>query len=159
MNKQITINYTCFDSIHELTAADKMLVELARETTNSAYAPYSKFHVGAIAKLTNGYIAKGSNQENVSYPVCMCAEQTLVLGLVNELNAGNKIETIAVSYNTQNGRTDIPASPCGKCRQFLFEFETRQKQNIRIIMSGMSGAVHIVDSVADLLPFAFNSEF
>lgn len=159
MNKQITVNYTCFDSINELAEADKELVELARESTKDAYAPYSKFHVGAIAKLTNGHIAKGSNQENVSYPVCMCAEQTLVLGLVNELSAENKIETIAVSYNTQNGRTDTPASPCGKCRQFLFEFEIRQKQNIRVIMSGMSGAVHIVDSVADLLPFAFNSEF
>lgn len=159
MNKQITVNYTCFDSINELAEADKELVELARESTKDAYAPYSKFHVGAIAKLTNGHIAKGSNQENVSYPVCMCAEQTLVLGLVNELNAGNKIETIVVSYNTKNGQTDVPVSPCGKCRQFLFEFEVRQKQNIRVIMSGMSGAVHIVDSVADLLPFAFNSEF
>ncbi len=159
MDKQITVNYACFDSIDELPESDRALVKLARESTANAYAPYSQFYVGAVAKLTNGYIAKGSNQENVSYPVCMCAEQTLVLGLVNELNAGNKIETIVVSYNTKNGQTDIPVSPCGKCRQFLFEFEVRQKQNIRVIMSGMSGEVHIVDSVADLLPFAFNSEF
>lgn len=157
MRKELIIEYEEFVSSNELNGLDRELLEQARDATRLAYAPYSNFQVGAAARLIDGSIFRGANQENASYPVCMCAEQTLVLSLANELEL-NKIESLAVSYNALNGSSNTPASPCGKCRQFLSEFELRAKSPIRIIMSGMSGKVRVVSSIADLLPLAFSAE-
>jgi cytidine deaminase len=158
MLKQILLNYQEFNSIDELDEADAELLLAARNAVKFAYVPYSQFQVGAAARLTSGKVFQGGNQENASYPVCMCAEQTLVMSLVNEVSTNNRIESLAVSYLAPNGSSDTPVSPCGKCRQFLSEFELRSKHPIRIIMSGMTGVVRVVDSVAELLPLAFSAE-
>ena len=65
-------NYTVYESINELPDEDQWLLNEAREVTEQAYAPYSNFQVGAIAKLANGEIVAGSNQENASFPVGLC---------------------------------------------------------------------------------------
>jgi cytidine deaminase len=71
-------NYKVYNSINELPEDQQWLLNEAREVTEQAYAPYSKFQVGAVAKLANGEIVAGSNQENASFPVGLCAERVLL---------------------------------------------------------------------------------
>ena len=78
------------------------LLSEAREITKFAYAPYSNFRVGAVAKLINGEKVTGTNQENASYPAGICAERTL-LSTASSLFPGVAIDTIAISYNNING--------------------------------------------------------
>ncbi len=157
MKKQWVLDYEEYNSSEELSLQDQELLNVARGATKNAYAPYSQFLVAAAARLEDGTIHTGTNQENASYPVGMCAEQTLILGLTTKYNQF-KINSIAVSYSNLNGSSNHPVSPCGKCRQFLNEFESRLQAPIRIIMSGLSGKVWIVNSIADLIPLAFSSD-
>ena len=79
MNKEAyQFTYEVYNSIEELKEQDAWLVNEAREVTSAAYAPYSNFNVGAIAKMANGEIVAGTNQENASYPVGICAERVLL---------------------------------------------------------------------------------
>lgn len=155
--KKIEISYEVFDDISELNEKDAWLLNEARAVTEQAYAPYSNFHVGAVAMLENGEVVAGTNQENASYPVGICAERVL-LGNAATLYPKVNIETIAISYNSEEVKSDHPISPCGMCRQALLEYETRLKKPIRLIMGGMEGKINIVKSAGLLLPFAFTSE-
>lgn len=155
--KKIEISYEVFDDISELNEKDAWLLNEARAVTEQAYAPYSNFHVGAVAMLENGEVVAGTNQENASYPVGICAERVL-LGNAATLYPKVNIETIAISYNSEEVKSDHPISPCGMCRQALLEYETRLKKPIRLIMGGMEGKINIVKSAGILLPFAFTSE-
>jgi cytidine deaminase len=155
--KKFEISYQVYDDISELTERDAWLLNEARAVTEQAYAPYSNFHVGAVAMLENGEVVAGTNQENASYPVGICAERVL-LGNAATLYPHIKIETIAISYNSEEVKSDHPISPCGMCRQALLEYETRLKKPIRLIMGGMEGKVHIIQTASLLLPFAFTSE-
>ena len=106
--------------------------------------------------LANGEVVAGTNQENASYPVGICAERVL-LGNAATLYPGIAIETTAISYNSDNVKSDHPISPCGMCRQALLEYETRLKYPIRLILAGMEGEIQIVKTSSLLLPFAFTS--
>jgi cytidine deaminase len=150
-------NYTVFDSIDELPEEQRWLLNEAREITAQAYAPYSNFQVGAVAKLANGEIVAGSNQENASFPVGLCAERVL-LASVSSLFPRVPIETIAISYKSDSVKSDHPISPCGICRQSLQEYEGRVSHPIQLILGGMTGPVYIIDSASRLLPLAFTSE-
>ncbi len=149
-------SYEVYDSIAELNEQDAWLVNEAREVTAAAYAPYSNFNVGAIAKLVNGEIVAGTNQENASYPVSICAERIL-LGSVASLYPNVPIDTIAISYDNTRGESNHPISPCGMCRQALVEYEERVKQPIRLILSGLDGKVFIIEKANALLPLSFGS--
>ena len=148
--------YKVYDDISELNETDARLLKEARSITKQAYAPYSNFHVGAVAMLANGKIVSGTNQENASFPVGICAERVL-LGIAATQHPNVAIESIAVSYNSEHVKTDHPISPCGMCRQALVEYETRLSKPIRLILSGQQGKVFVINSVNSLLPFAFNS--
>lgn len=147
-------SYELVDSIDALTAADAALLSKARAVTELAYAPYSGFNVGAAALLTNGAVVQGTNQENASYPVGICAERVL-LGNVAMQYPGEKIVSLAISYRSEKRASDQPISPCGMCRQALLEFEHRSEAPIRLILAGETGQVMIVESARLLLPFAF----
>jgi cytidine deaminase len=149
--------YEVYNSIDELGSEDTWLLNEAREVTQNAYAPYSNFYVGAVAKLTNGEIVAGTNQENASYPVGICAERVL-LGNAATLYPGISIDTIAVSYDSQEIKSDHPISPCGMCRQSLLEYETRVNKPIRLILAGQQGKVYVLNTARYLLPFAFSKE-
>ena len=136
---------------------DAWLLQEAQSVTEQAYAPYSNFHVGAVGMLENGEIVAGTNQENASYPVGICAERVL-LGNAATVYPNVGITTIAISYNSEEVKSDHPISPCGMCRQALLEYETRLKKPIRIIMGGMEGKIHIIKTASLLLPFAFTSD-
>src|ERR1700733_14637831 len=118
--KEITISYEEYASARELTNPDAALLGMARATTADAYAPYSHFRVGAAARLTNGEVITGGNQENASFPAGICAERTL-LSVAAARFPGVAIDTLAISYHNENGVSDRPISPCGICRQSLQE--------------------------------------
>lgn len=149
-------NYKVFNSIEELPEDQRWLLNEAREVTEQAYAPYSNFKVGAIARLANGEIVAGTNQENASFPVGLCAERVL-LASVSSLYPKVPIETIAISYKGEGHASDHPVSPCGICRQSLQEFESRVNHPIQLILGGMHGPVHVIDTASRLLPLAFTS--
>jgi cytidine deaminase len=150
-------NYRVYDSIDELPEEQQWLLNEAREVTEQAYAPYSNFQVGAVARLSNGEIVAGSNQENASFPVGLCAERVL-LASVSSLFPRVPIETIAISYKSDHQKSDHPISPCGICRQSLQEFEGRVSHPVQLILGGMTGPVYVIDSASRLLPLAFTSE-
>ena len=155
--KKFEFSFDVYDSIEELNANDKQLLIEARNVTDQAYAPYSNFHVGAAARLSNNKIVTGTNQENASYPIGICAERVL-LSAVSSLYPGVPIEAMAVSYQSKKVRSDHPISPCGMCRQALQEFEGRTSTRIRLILGGLEGKVYVINSVSQLLPLAFSSE-
>ncbi len=151
-----TIHIIEYASSDDLPHEDADLLLSAREITEHAYAPYSNFKVGAVARLSNGAIVSGTNQENASSPVGICAERVL-LSSASSQHPGIAINTIAVSYSSASVKEYVPVSPCGICRQTLVEYQQRFKQHIKLILSGQNGKVHIIENAADLLPFAFES--
>jgi cytidine deaminase len=155
-DQKFEFTYEVYTDSSELAEKDAWLLNEARQITEQAYAPYSNFHVGAVAMLANGEVVAGTNQENASYPVGICAERVL-LGNAATLYPGIAIETMAISYNSDNVKSDHPISPCGMCRQALLEYETRLKYPIRLILAGMEGEIQIVKTSSLLLPFAFTS--
>lgn len=155
--KEIRFSVEIYYSGEELSLADAELLAAAREATKHAYAPYSNFFVGAVALLANGKTVIGTNQENASYPVGICAERVLLSSIASQY-PGMSIKTIAISYNNLHGESNHPISPCGICRQSLAEYEERVKEPIRVIMSGMTGEVHIIEKVRQLLPLLFSAK-
>lgn len=154
--QKFEFEYEVYNDISELKKEDAALLIKARAVTKHAYAPYSNFFVGAVAELNNGEIVSGTNQENASYPVGICAERVL-LGNAATLYPGISIDTMAISYDSKEVKSDHPISPCGMCRQSLLEYETRTKKPIRLILAGQEGKIIIVKTVNFLLPFAFTS--
>jgi cytidine deaminase len=150
-------SYKVYDSIDELPEEQQWLLNEAREVTEQAYAPYSKFQVGAIARLANGEIVAGTNQENASFPVGLCAERVL-LASVSSIFPKIPVETVAISYKSETQKSDHPISPCGICRQSLQEFESRVGHPIQLILGGITGPVYVIDSASKLLPLAFTSD-
>lgn len=151
--------FEVYDSINDLPEADAKLLAKARKTAETAYAPYSHFFVGAAATLKNGKIVTGTNQENASYPVSICAERSL-LSSASALYPEVAVETMAISYHNHNvnANSNRPISPCGMCRQSLMEYEGRWKNPIRLILSGIEGKVYVIAKASNLLPLSFTSD-
>jgi cytidine deaminase len=156
MNENFSFQYHVFEDASELNPSDLALLEKAREATKNAYAPYSNFHVAAVALTSSGQFVTGTNQENASFPAGICAERTL-LSTLSSILPDDSIQTLAVSYYNHNetGSHDRPISPCGICRQSLLEFEQRKGKPMRVIMSGQTGKVIILEKASQLLPFSF----
>lgn len=154
--KEIVFQYHVLENISALSSEDGQLLQKARAATSKAYAPYSQFQVGAVAMLNNGETIEGTNQENASYPIGICAERVL-LSAVSSLYNGVAIKTIAISYHNLKGESKYPVSPCGICRQSLLEQTIRQQQPIKLILSGMEGVVYILEDASALLPLSFTA--
>lgn len=122
---------------------DDVLIEAARKAQVKAYAPYSKFKVGAALSTPDGRVFSGANVENASYSLSMCAERMALLKAVSE---GQRVfEILAVAVGT-----DDPAPPCGACLQSLSEFNP----DLRIIMVGRKARREA--KLKDLLPSPFS---
>jgi len=156
-NEVFKFDFKIYKSIDELNEKDAYLLREARKVTETAYAPYSNFRVGAFAQLLNGETVSGTNQENAAYPAGICAERTL-MSAASSLFPGIGIETIAVTYNNMKGESNRPVSPCGICRQSFVEFQQRTKHPIRIILSGMEGEVYVIENAENLLPLVFGAD-
>ncbi len=140
---------------------DKQLqdaVDNCIEAQSLAYAPYSQFYVGTCILLTNGEMYKGANQENASYPLCLCAER-VALSYAAMHAPGSEIQDIVVSTSANLILEEVPAPPCGACRQVILEYQTRQSQPIRIILVGAHKNVWIYEHIEELLPYSFQPNF
>jgi len=146
-------DYQIHENLDEINAADRHLIERSIDAAKSANAPYSNFRVGAAVLLENGEIYTGSNQENASYPVGICAERTLISYVHANFPNLKKIK-LAVSVLD----TDKNVSACGMCRQFLLEYETLQNQKIELIFHNPQADTLVIPSVSTLLPLHFDSD-
>ena len=145
---------TC--TLEEMEPSMRELVEKAKAMTQNAYCPYSHFHVGAAARLADGQIIAGSNQENAAYPSGLCAERTTLFA-ANANNPNTPVEALAIACYTQGHYTKDAASPCGACRQVMLETEHRFGKPMQVILYG-EDMCYVFDSAADLLPLNFVAE-
>jgi cytidine deaminase len=140
-------------NFEELGESKQTLINKAKEQVNNAYAPYSKFHVGAAIELENGKIITGSNQENSAYPSGLCAERVAMF-YANAKYPNVAVKTIAIAAFTNGNFLEEPVTPCGSCRQVLLETEMRFEKNITILLYGTKN-VYQLENVKQLLPLCF----
>ncbi len=122
------------------------LVALAREAATHAYAPYSRFRVGAAVLSSDGLMYSGANVENAAYPSSSCAEATAIAHAVSE--GVRKIDQVAVACI--DARSVAGAYPCGRCRQIMAEFGVDE-----VHVSAGSGSKIRTHPFEELLPFGF----
>ena len=135
----------------------QQLVAAAETAAEKAYAPYSRFRVGAAVRLSDGGLLTGANHENAAYPAGVCAERAALSAF--EMNDKScRVEAIAITYQggTAPGK---PLSPCGICRQTILEVQHWQDAPISVIMCSPESDVIVVESAEYLLPFSFGSDF
>src|ERR1700758_2703255 len=123
----------------------KKLERAATRVMKNAHAPYSKFRVGAAILLTNGKVFSGCNVENASYGMTNCAERTAIFTAVAEL--GPKFEIKAIAVVNDKG---VPCSPCGACRQVIYEFGPNA-----IVFFKANDGTEKQAHIAELLPEGF----
>ena len=140
----------------ELTEEQREVVAIAKEQTQNSYSPYSHFRVGAAAKLANGIIMRGANQENAAYPSGLCAERTALFAAGAQY-PDQPVTKLAIACYTDGHFTKEPGSPCGACRQVMLETEHRYGGKMEVLLYG-EDAIYVFDSAADLLPLIFVSE-
>jgi len=150
-----SFSYDHYANLDSLTSKQNELITAAIEMTNQSHAPYSNFHVGCAVLLANQKIITGSNIENSSYPVGICAERTALANVIsNHRNA--KIKSIAISYQSESKQNKI-IFPCGMCRQFILECEQINQVPIELILHAPSDETVILSKASDLLPFGFTN--
>ena len=121
-----------------------LLLEQSKVARENAYAPYSKFKVGAALLAKNGKVYHGCNIENAGYSLTNCAERTAIFKAVSE--GVKEFEAIAIVADTEG-----PCAPCGACRQVISEF---CDPNMTVLLTNLKGDVQET-TVAELLPGAF----
>jgi len=154
--KQTTYSfeYQIFDSAETLKEEDRKLLEKAKESLASSYAPYSRYHVGAAVRLENGVVVTGSNQENMSFPAGLCAERVAVFAAASQ-HPGVPIQALAITASAETFSVKEPVPPCGVCRQAIVEYEMKFQKKIRLILSGETGSIYIIEGMQTLLPLTF----
>jgi cytidine deaminase len=125
-------------------ATRERLLRAARKAAKNAYAPFSKFRVGAAILTTKGEVFVGCNVENSSYGMTNCAERTAIFSAVAKSGPGLEIQAVAVVNDL-----GTPCSPCGACRQVIYEFGPRAV----IFYQGEKGPKQSL--ITDLLPEGF----
>src|SRR6476660_7194138 len=155
---KIETKLTVFETVQELPTEIQSLMEQAVSVRKNAYAPYSKFRVGAAILLDNGKIVLGSNQENAAYPSGLCAERVAIFQ-AGAIYPDAKILKLALTAASDVNVTSTPIPPCGACRQSIAEYELKQDYPIEIYFMGESGVIYKSDSLKNLLPFTFDKNF
>ncbi len=165
--KQIQIQtekYTKYKSLNDLSDVEKQLFDVAFAKMQDAYAPYSNFHVGSAVLLKNGVIIGGSNQENASYGLSMCAERTALFNAGSNFPTTEVEKLVVVTKNfnentSQDEKAEGVLAPCGACRQVILEYENRFQNDIKILLMDTKGRIYKFNSVKQMLPFAFGGYF
>jgi cytidine deaminase len=154
----LTTQLLVFETLEELAIDDQNLMHEAVAIRKKAYAPYSKFRVGAALLLDNGKIVLGSNQENAAYPSGLCAERVAIFYAgANYPEA--KILKIAITATSDLTSNKTPIPPCGSCRQSIAEYEFKQELPIEMFFMGETGMIYKSNSLKNLLPFTFDKNF
>lgn len=132
----------------------KRLIEAARGTAANAWAPYSRFSVGAALLLADGSIVTGANVENSSYGLSLCAETVAVAKASAD---GHMRDVVAVGIvGGMTGQDGVePILPCGRCRQVLNEAAQAGKRDLNVWCSGLTGGPIAEYTLSELLPHAF----
>lgn len=156
--KSISFEVEIYPDVTALSEQERQLMESAIEAREKAYAPYSKFRVGASALLDNGQVVQGNNQENAAYPAGLCAERVAVF-YAGANYPGQSIEMIAITAASNEIDVNKPAAPCGNCRQSLSEYEFKQKKPIVLLLMGEKGEVYKCGAISDILPLGFNNSY
>ena len=150
--KKIEFTYKVLKT-EELSAEDAYLRRVVLESSQNAYAPYSKYSVGAAVVFDGGGHVKGCNQENAAYPLGICAER-VALNSVATIFPNITLSALGV-IAVKDGDIQPSVSPCGGCRQVLLEAEQRQDgKDIRVLLFGRDETI-IVPSAKNLLPLSF----
>jgi len=125
------------------------LIETAKNARNLSYSPYSNFRVGAAVLCKDGEVFVGTNVENASYPLCMCAERNALYNAIMHGKTKEDFVMFAVIADT-----DEPTSPCGACRQVLEEI---YPSDAPIYLANINGKIRATN-VKELLPFSFGKD-
>ena len=154
-SKEIKIAYTEYTSLEELEPKDKELAQAAIDATAQAYAPYSKFNVGAAVLFEDGVIVKGSNQENAAYPSGLCAERT-ALFYASASRPDKPMTAIAIAASQNGELLETPVTPCGACRQVMAQYQLKSGLPMMVLLIGAHSILKF-EKIDDLLPFIFDS--
>ncbi|MFW5805622.1 MAG: cytidine deaminase [Bacteroidales bacterium] len=155
--ESLHINYQRY-TYQEIPENVKELITHAKDAIQRAYAPYSKFRVGAALRLENGVIVTGNNQENVAYPSGLCAERVALFYANSKYPDVPVLDLLVMAESGENGITEQPVSPCGSCRQVLQETELRYNKDIKVMLAGKD-EVWIFENGSQLLPLNFTDDF
>jgi cytidine deaminase len=145
------------DNINELDHGFISLIHASERAVSTAYAPNSGFSVGAAVLLSDGHIVSGSNQENMAYPSGLCAERVAIFAASAQYPA-HLIKAVAVCCDASayNEEEEAIFTPCGACRQVMYEYEWKQNQDIKLFFKvRYQDDVWQADNVQTLLPFPF----
>ncbi len=153
--KRLTIDFIEYSSFEEMEPQDRELVAAALDARNGSYSPYSKFRVGAALRLVDGTIIKGANQENIAYPSGLCAERTAMFA-AGANHPGVAFDTLAVVGGNGDEVCEMPAAPCGACRQVMAEYQRLYQRPLKIILIG-THSTYKFSKVEDILPLIFDS--
>ncbi len=154
--KNISFTYLEYDMPEELGPEDQELISAAKAAAGKAYAPYSRFRVGAALRLESGKLLSGSNVENAAFPSGICAERTVLSYAISNWPDDHPL-TLAIAAMNEEGIRDNGVSPCGNCRQVIAEEEMRTGKHIRILLAG-ADRVRVIESCSNLLPLQFSKK-
>ena len=154
-SKEIKIAYKEYESLAELEPMDRELAQAAIDATAQAYAPYSKFNVGAAVRFQDGEIIKGANQENAAYPSGLCAERT-ALFYASASRPDKPMVAIAIAASQNGQLLETPVTPCGACRQVMAQYQLKSGLQMMVLLIGAHSILKF-EKVDDLLPFIFDS--
>ncbi len=152
---QYIISVDVFENARQLPLDESILIQEATKAMHNAYAPYSKFKVGAALLLENGKIITGNNQENAAYPSGMCAERVAIFYAGSQY-PNVAVKTVAVICDVD---ADQPLTPCGGCRQAIAEYEQQHNKKIKLIMATTKGKIFCANGIETLLPFMFSAKY
>lgn len=153
-----TTKIWAYDQLADLNEEQQQTILHAQDQLKNAYAPYSKFRVGAAVLLQDGSYYFGCNQENASYPLCMCGERNAIYNAkVNRPNG--VIKSLAIVIKNEVKSISEPGFPCGACRQVILENEMRQSDDIEILLMADGPLIYRIESGKSLLPFGFTQDF
>jgi cytidine deaminase len=136
---------------------EEELVAAAREAALKAYAPYSRFHVGCAVESVEGELATGANMENACYRLGICAEQSALTAAQHKFGLA-KVARIAVAGGgIENGTLtgEITCTPCGGCRQAIYEVACLSGKDVEIICASGQGSAIERHNISALLPNSF----
>ena len=154
-SKEIKISYQEYETLDQLEPKDKELAQAAIEATALAYAPYSKFNVGAAVMFEDGVIVIGANQENAAYPSGICAERT-ALFYASASRPDKAMAEIAIAAQQNGELVERPVTPCGACRQVMAQYQTKSGIPMKVLLIGAQ-KIWKFEKVDDLLPLIFDS--
>lgn len=144
-----------YENESSFSGIEKKLFAAARNACLQAYAPYSKFKVGAAILLEDDTIIIGNNQENAAYPSGLCAERVAIFH-AGAVHPNTPIVSIAVTIDYAVVDTKEFVFPCGACRQSMIEYEMRFNKSIPVYLLGPNEAIGKVASIQALMPFYFD---